>query len=112
MTEAENDPHDGKRKCEALAAIFFYLYHRKKEISMELYDFCLDHGHADRNLIAKCKKPGYESLCCLRCMQPRDHNFQSTCVCRVPKNLREEKVIEFVHCCWRGRASGDRSTAL
>ncbi|KAK9210438.1 hypothetical protein WN944_002808 [Citrus x changshan-huyou] len=80
MTEAENDPHDGKRKY--------------------------------RNLIAKWKKPGYESLCCLRCMQPRDHNFQSTCVCRVPKNLREEKVIEFVHCGCRGCASGDRSTAL
>ncbi|KAL6213680.1 hypothetical protein ACLB2K_013126 [Fragaria x ananassa] len=35
--------------------------------------------------------PGYERLCCLRCMQPRDHNFATTCVCRVPKHLREEK---------------------
>ncbi|KAF7147118.1 hypothetical protein RHSIM_Rhsim03G0078600 [Rhododendron simsii] len=52
-------------------------------------------------------KPGYERLCCLRCMQPRDHNFQTTCVCRVPKHLREEKVIECVHCGCRGCASGD-----
>ncbi|CAA2970667.1 BUD31 homolog 2 [Olea europaea subsp. europaea] len=108
MREAENDPHDGKRKCEALWPIFkiahqksryiFDLYHRRKEISKELYEFCLDQGYADRNLIAKWKKPGYERLCCLRCMQPRDHNFQTTCVCRVPKHLREEKVIECMHC--------------
>ncbi|KAK6251056.1 hypothetical protein SCA6_005061 [Theobroma cacao] len=117
MREAENDPHDGKRKCETLWPIFkiahqksryiFDLYHRRKEISKELYEFCLDQAYADRNLIAKWKKPGYERLCCLRCMQPRDHNFATTCVCRVPKHLREEKVIECVHCGCKGCASGD-----
>lgn len=117
MREAENDPHDGKRKCEALWPIFkiahqksryiFDLYHRRKEISKELYEFCMDQGYADRNLIAKWKKPGYERLCCLRCIQPRDHNFQTTCVCRVPQHLREEKVIECVHCGCKGCASGD-----
>ncbi|KAK3445562.1 hypothetical protein EUGRSUZ_A01529 [Eucalyptus grandis] len=117
MREAENDPHDGKRKCEALWPIFkiahqksryiYDLYYRRKEISKELYEFCLDQGYADKNLIAKWKKPGYERLCCLRCIQPRDHNFATTCVCRVPKHLREEKVIECVHCGCRGCASGD-----
>ena len=63
---AENDPHDGKRKCEALWPIFkiahqksryvFDLYHRRREISKELYEFCLEQGYADRNLIAKWKK--------------------------------------------------------
>lgn len=63
---AENDTHDGKRKCETLWPIFkiahqksryiFDLYHRRKEISKELYEFCLDQGYADRNLIAKWKK--------------------------------------------------------
>lgn len=63
---AENDPHDGKRKCETLWPIFkiahqksryiFDLYHRRKEISKELYEFCLEQGYADRNLIAKWKK--------------------------------------------------------
>jgi len=63
---AENDPHDGKRKCETLWPIFkiahqksryvFDLYHKRKEISKELYEFCLDQGYADRNLIAKWKK--------------------------------------------------------
>lgn len=117
MREAENDPHDGKRKCETLWPIFkiahqksryvFDLYHRRMEISPELYEFCLDQGYADRNIIAKWKKAGYERLCCLRCIQPRDHNFQTTCVCRVPKHLREEKVIECVHCGCKGCASGD-----
>ncbi|XP_057426732.1 protein BUD31 homolog 2-like [Lotus japonicus] len=117
MREAENDPHDGKRKCETLWPIFkiahqksryiFDLYHRRNEISKELYEFCLDQGYADRNLIAKWKKPGYERLCCLTCMQPRDHNFATTCVCRVPKQLREEKVIECVHCGCKGCASGN-----
>ncbi|XP_031493112.1 protein BUD31 homolog 2-like [Nymphaea colorata] len=117
MREAENDPHDGKRKCEALWPIFrlthqksryiFDLYYRRKEISADLYEFCLDQGYADCNLIAKWKKPGYERLCCLRCMQPRDHNFGTTCVCRVPRHLREEKVIECVHCGCKGCASGD-----
>ncbi|KAJ8426507.1 hypothetical protein Cgig2_013190 [Carnegiea gigantea] len=117
MREAENEPHEGKRKCESLWPIFkiahqqsryiYDLYYRRKEISKELYEFCLEQGYADCNLIAKWKKPGYERLCCLRCMQPRDHNFQTTCVCRVPKHLREEKVIECVHCGCRGCASGD-----
>lgn len=63
---AENDPHDGKRKCEALWPIFkiahqrsryiFDLYHKRKEISKELFEFCLDQGYADRSLIAKWKK--------------------------------------------------------
>ncbi|GFQ00997.1 protein bud31 homolog 2 [Phtheirospermum japonicum] len=63
MREAENDPHDNKRKCEALWPIFkiahqrsryiFYLYHRRKLISKEFYELCLDQGYADRNLIAK-----------------------------------------------------------
>ncbi|KAI3461316.1 hypothetical protein Pfo_017979 [Paulownia fortunei] len=91
MRQAENVPHDGKRKHEAL----------------ELYEFCLEQGYADRNLIAKWKKPGYERLCCLHCIQRWDHNFATTCICRVPKQPREADVIECVHCGCRGCASGD-----
>ncbi|ESR37550.1 hypothetical protein CICLE_v10029519mg [Citrus x clementina] len=66
MREAENDPHDGKRKCETLWPIFkiahqrsqyiFELYYKRNEISKELYEFCLDQGYGDSNLIAKWKK--------------------------------------------------------
>ncbi|GLT51275.1 hypothetical protein SLA2020_246960 [Shorea laevis] len=66
MREAQNDPRDGKRKCEALWPIFkishqkscyiFDLYYKRNEISTKLYEFCLDQGYGDCNLIAKWKK--------------------------------------------------------
>ncbi|KAB5561547.1 hypothetical protein DKX38_006504 [Salix brachista] len=72
MREAELDPHDGKRKCEALWPIFkithqksryiYDLYYRRNEISKELYEFCLDQGYGDRNLIAKWKKVFFSFL--------------------------------------------------
>ncbi|GAY33223.1 hypothetical protein CUMW_006230 [Citrus unshiu] len=64
------------REAHQKSRYVFDPYYRRKEISMELYEFCLDQGYAVRNLIAKGKQPGYERLCCLRCMQPHDHNFQ------------------------------------
>lgn len=57
---------------------------------LELYEFCLKEGYADKNLIAKWKKQGYENLCCLRCIQCRDTNFGMNCICRVPKAKLEE----------------------
>lgn len=66
LFSAENEPHEGKRKAESSWTIFrihhqrsryiFDLYYRKKEITKELYDFCLKEGYADANLIAKWKK--------------------------------------------------------
>jgi len=47
---------------------------------------------ADQNLIAKWKKQGYENLCCLRCIQTRDTNFGTSCICRVPKSKLEEVI--------------------
>ncbi|KAJ8749422.1 hypothetical protein K2173_025466 [Erythroxylum novogranatense] len=110
MREANNDPNDGKRKSHQKSSYIFDLYYRRKEISKELYEFCLEQGYADRNLIAKWKKLSYKRLYYLRCMQLRDHNFITTCVYRVPKNLREDKVVECVHCGRRGCASIDSFT--
>eukprot|EP01098_Paradermamoeba_levis_P007865 TRINITY_DN327_c0_g1_i4.p1 TRINITY_DN327_c0_g1~~TRINITY_DN327_c0_g1_i4.p1 ORF type:complete len:168 (-),score=36.45 TRINITY_DN327_c0_g1_i4:84-524(-) len=118
MRDAENDPHEGKRKAESVWPIFrihhqrsrylYDLYYRRKEISKELYEFCLKEGYGDANLIAKWKKPGYEKLCCLRCIQAKDHNFATTCICRVPKEkLEAGKIVECVHCGCRGCSSGD-----
>lgn len=84
------------------------MFYKKEAISRELYQYCLDEGYADANLIAKWKKEGYEKLCCLRCVQTKDHNFGTTCVCRVPKaKLDTTKPIECNHCGCRGCASGD-----
>ena len=55
----------------------------------ELYEYCLKENIADKNLIAKWKKQGYENLCCLRCIQVRDTNFGTNCICRVPKSKLE-----------------------
>uniref|UniRef100_A0A8C1ZBD4 Protein BUD31 homolog n=1 Tax=Cyprinus carpio TaxID=7962 RepID=A0A8C1ZBD4_CYPCA len=99
MREAETDPHEGKRKVESLWPIFrlhhqrsryiFDLFYKRKAISRELYEYCIREGYADKNLIAKWKKQGYENLCCLRCIQTRDTNFGTNCICRVPKGKLE-----------------------
>ena len=118
MRDAENEPHEGKRKSETLWSIWkihhqrsryiYELFYKKKEISRELYDYCLNEGWADANLIAKWKKSGYERLCCLICIQAKDHNFGTACICRVPKNkLEDGKVIQCIQCGCRGCASGD-----
>uniref|UniRef100_A0A5S6QGA2 Protein BUD31 homolog n=1 Tax=Trichuris muris TaxID=70415 RepID=A0A5S6QGA2_TRIMR len=105
MREAESEPHEGKRRVEALWPIFrihhqrsryiYELFYKRKAISKELYQFCLDNKLADAALIAKWKKPGFENLCCLRCIQTRDTNFGTNCICRVPKTkLEESRLIE------------------
>lgn len=63
---AENEPHEGKRRVEALWPVFklhhqrsryiYECYYKRKVISKELYDFCLDNNYADAALIAKWKK--------------------------------------------------------
>lgn len=118
MKDAENEPHEGKRKPETIWPILrihhqrsryiYELYRVKKQITKNLYDWCVREGYADANLVAKWKKPGYEKLCCLLCIQQKNHNFGTTCICRVPKDkLEENKTVECVHCGCRGCASGD-----
>jgi len=47
-------------------------------------------------------------LCCLRCVQTKETNFNSTCICRVPKSqMKEDQAIECVSCGCRGCASSD-----
>ncbi|KAK0088445.1 hypothetical protein PV325_011974 [Microctonus aethiopoides] len=113
MREAESEPHEGKRRQESLWAILkihhqksryiYDLFHRRQAINRELYDYCLKENIADKNLISKWKKSGYENLCCLKCIQTRDTNFGTTCICRVPKEkLEEGRVVECIHCGCRG----------
>lgn len=110
---AETEPHEGKRITESLWPIFkihhqksryiYDLFYRRRAISRELYEYCLKEKIADGSLIAKWKKSGYENLCCLRCIQTRDTNFGTNCICRVPKSkLEEGRIVECVHCGCRG----------
>jgi bud site selection protein 31 len=83
------------------------MFYQHKKITREVYEFALREKYADASLIAKWKKTGYERLCCLRCVQAKDTNFGTTCICRVPSSsLEEGKVVECVHCGCRGCASG------
>ncbi|KAJ5787450.1 G10 protein [Penicillium paradoxum] len=118
MKDAENASHEGKKKHEVLWPIFqinhqrsryvYDLYYEKYAISKELYDWLLKNKYADANLIAKWKKQGYEKLCCLRCVQTKETNFNSTCICRVPKaQLKEGQTVECVSCGCRGCGSSD-----
>lgn len=117
MQDAESESHEGKRVAESLWPLYrlhhertryIYEMYRDDKISKQLYDYCTKEKHADANLIAKWKKHGYEKLCCLRCIQVKDSNFSTTCICRVPKEeLGSRKIIECVHCGCRGCASGD-----
>jgi len=83
------------------------LYYQRKAISQELYQWLLKESYADRNLIAKWKKAGYENLCCLQCIQPVETNFFTTCICRVPIEDREpaKQDIECHTCGCRGCAT-------
>lgn len=84
------------------------LYYKREGISKALYDWLLKNNYADATLIAKWKKQGYEQLCCLRCIQTKETNFNSTCICRVPRhNMKEGQTVECVSCGCRGCASGD-----
>ncbi|KAK5680851.1 Component of the SF3b subcomplex of the U2 snRNP [Elasticomyces elasticus] len=118
MKDAENASHEGRKKHEMQWPIFqithqrsryiYDLYYEKEAITKQLYDWLLKNGYADANLIAKWKKQGYEKLCCLRCIQTKETNFNSTCVCRVPrKQLKEDQEIECVSCGCRGCCSSD-----
>lgn len=87
----------------------YELYHEKGAISKKLYDWLLKNGYADAMLIAKWKRQGYEKLCCLRCVQTKETNFASTCVCRVPRAQlkNEDQDIQCVSCGCGGCASSD-----
>jgi len=114
MRDAETESHEGKRRTESLWPIFkihhqrsryiFDLFYKRKAISRELYDYCIKQRIADQALIAKWKKQGYENLCCLRCIQVRDTNFGTNCICRVPREKLEEgkTIVECIHCGCRG----------
>ncbi|CCK72074.1 U2 snRNP complex subunit BUD31 KNAG_0I02900 [Huiozyma naganishii CBS 8797] len=94
----------------------FKLYYKRKLISRDLYEWLLKRKLADRNLIAKWRKKGYEKLCCLRCIQSDESQHGTTCICRVPRAQLEEDALrkgtqvsfkQCVHCGCHGCASSN-----
>ena len=101
MREAVNLPTDGLRKTETLWPIlqitrertrFLFDKARRGEITQDVVDFCVLNGFADKGLLEKWIIPGYESLCCNKCVASKDSNFRTTCICRVPRSQRDADV--------------------
>mmetsp|Transcript_25521 Transcript_25521/g.76942 ORF Transcript_25521/g.76942 Transcript_25521/m.76942 type:complete len:214 (-) Transcript_25521:1153-1794(-) len=135
MREAERDPHDGKRKVEALWPIHkihyqksryvYEMYYKKKLIDKKVYDYCIKYKIVDAALIAKWKKQGYETLCSLTAIQTRDTSHGTTNLCRVPLTKRRADAIRpsqttgCISCCsgdggpiwWDGQAEADERAA-
>lgn len=80
----------------------YSLYYKRKIISKDLYLWLLKYKVADKQLIAKWRKQGYEKLCCLQCIG------KTVCMCRVPKSVRKtNEDFQCVKCGCRGCASSD-----
>lgn len=73
MKDAENAPSTNVPRHQVHWPIFqishqrsryvYELYYEKEAISKELYEWLLKNGYADKMLIAKWKKTGYEKVC-------------------------------------------------
>ncbi|TVY51881.1 Pre-mRNA-splicing factor cwf14 [Lachnellula cervina] len=93
MKDAEKRPHH-QRSPTPSALAHLPNFASEKQIRLRA------NGYADAMLIAKWKKTGYEKT--------KETNFNSTCICRVPKaQMKEDQNIECVSCGCRGCASSD-----
>jgi bud site selection protein 31 len=85
----------------------FRLHHQRNRfvfdmldvISPALYKILKENDVIDHDLISFWKKNGYENLCCLRCIQPKDSKYGNVCYCRVPqRSLEVKNNIECDNC--------------
>lgn len=117
LREKVNEPHEGKRKNEAMWPVFQITWQRSryvydmhyvyKIISKEVLDFCIRNKLVDGPLMAKWKKPGYERLCSTYVINTKNYKFGTVSICRVPKQcLSADTVVEDVNTGCRGCASG------
>ena len=113
-------PPSAKRKVETtwpLSSINYrrtrYIYDmcfKHKKISMELLDYCTSNGWVDGALSKTWRVPGYETLCCMQCIDPRNTAFKGSCICRVPHKATsassEKGTLQCVACGCSGCFSG------
>jgi bud site selection protein 31 len=98
-----DDPHEGKRKCEANWPIHrihyernryvYDMYYKQQRISRELYEFLVREKVVDASLISKWRKPGYEILCSMSAIQKSGTNFGTASICRVPMAQRGSQIM-------------------
>lgn len=87
----------------------YELYYKRELILKELYDWLTLQKYVNQDLIAKWRKQGYESLCCVQCILKSQYTHGNTCICRVPSSKRAEdkQEIECMTCGCSGCASND-----
>eukprot|EP01063_Lacrimia_lanifica_P003657 TRINITY_DN11974_c0_g1_i1.p1 TRINITY_DN11974_c0_g1~~TRINITY_DN11974_c0_g1_i1.p1 ORF type:complete len:275 (+),score=133.46 TRINITY_DN11974_c0_g1_i1:54-827(+) len=95
MKDRIAESHDGKRKVEIQWPVHqlnwqrtryvFDMYVRYKRIGKDVYDYCVKQKLIDVNLVAKWKKQGYERLCSAHAINPKNSNFGTVSICRVPR---------------------------
>lgn len=70
-----------------------YIYEMLKDRSLDkdTYKKLIKYNLADATLINFWNTPGYEKLCCIRCIQTLDHKNSTVCKCRVPIEKECEK---------------------
>lgn len=115
--EALNMPPDDKRRNEItwpMHKIHYeknrYLYemrYKQHEISKPLLDYLIHEKIADGKLIAKWRRPGYETLCSLLVITKSNMNFGGVGVCRVKLEDRKGQIIPNVLTGCVSCASGD-----
>lgn len=124
MTALENelrtvvaDDASTKRKNEATWPVhqinwqrsryIYDMYYTYKKISKELFEWCISQKIADGPLMKQWRKQGYERLCSMLAINPKNFNYGTVSICRVPRSqLREGQIVESVLTGCRGCASG------
>lgn len=112
-----NTPADDKRRNEITWPMhklhyeknrYLYDMQRRHEISKPLLDYLIHEKIADGKLIAKWRRPGYETLCSLLVITKKNTNFGAVGVCRVKLKDRRGQILPNVLTGCVSCASGDR----
>lgn len=118
LREKMNEPHEGRKEHEILWPIHqinwqrsryvYDMFYKYKKIPREVYDYCIKRKLIDAPLIAKWKKKGYEKLCSTHAIDKSNFNFNTVCVCRVPRKElgADQRRIQSTFCGCLGCASG------
>jgi bud site selection protein 31 len=88
------------------------MFYKYGKVSQAVYDYCCKNRMIDAALSAKWLEPGYENLCSLHVIDPKNHTFMTASICRVPKqNLPPGTVVSDPYSGCKGCASGSAGQA-
>jgi bud site selection protein 31 len=115
LREAENICVDENMTREQVAAIMRANWTRsrvvylkrcvEKTMTHDLFEWILNQGFADRQLITMWQKEGFERLCCLNCAGDKDP--EGGCICRHPVGDAPKGSLRCRECWCHGCATLD-----